>query len=338
VSALPLEIAADQTQVNGFKLVRLGDLLAKPDAPLDYLVDGLLVRGTVSCLVAKPKVGKSTLARGLCFAIARHTEFLGRTTQQGSCIYLALEEREEEVKADFRAMGANGTEPITIHANAAPEAAILHLADLVRSQRPALVVIDPLFRMVHVRDEKAYAEVYRAMGPLIDIARETGTHILVTHHSGKARKSDAIDSPLGSTALGGAVSVLIVLKRTDSYRSIQTVQRIGSDMPEAILTFDPENRYLSLGLSRADVECNEVGSNIVDYLSRAGEKDEPEIMDHIEGAIATKRRALRSVVERGLVRRDGTGKKGDPYIYSFPCTEPIRRTSVQESENMPQTL
>ena len=44
-----------------------------------YLVDGLLVRGTVSALVAKPKVGKSTLARLLCLAVATGKEFFGRT-------------------------------------------------------------------------------------------------------------------------------------------------------------------------------------------------------------------------------------------------------------------
>ena len=331
------ESLANEGQASGFRLERLGDLLAKPDVPPDYLVEGLLVRGTVSAVVAKPKVGKSTFARALCLAVARGVQFLGRSTQQSSCIYLALEERKEEITTDFRAMGADGTEAIDIHADTAPAGAISALVDLVRNQRPALVVIDPLFRLAHIRDEKAYAEVYAALGPLIDTARETNTHILVTHHSGKAQKGDAIDSPLGSTALGGAVSTLIVLKRSESYRSVQTVQRIGEDMPETVLSFDSVTHRLSIGGTRAEADRQAVEREIVEYLKGTGERGEPEIVAHVEGANAVKRKALRSLVERGQVERAGTGKKGNPFKYSFACTEPISRTSVQESENRAHT-
>lgn len=230
-------------------------------------------------------------------------------------------------------MGADGTEAIDIHADTAPAGAISALVSLVRNQRPALVVIDPLFRLAQIRDEKAYAEVYAALGPLIDTARETGTHILVTHHSGKAQKADAIDSPLGSTALGGAVSTLIVLKRSDSYRSVQSVQRIGADMPETILSFDSETHRLSIGGTRAEADRRAVECEIIEYLKGAGERAEPEIVAHVEGANAVKRKALRSLVERRQVERAGTGKKGNPFKYSFACTEPISRTSVQESKN-----
>ncbi len=328
---------ADEGRASGFRLERLGDLLAKPDVPPDYLVDGLLVRGTVSAVVAKPKVGKSTLARLLCLAVATGKEFLDRSTRQGACIYLAMEERKEEITADFRAMGADGTEAIDIHADTAPAGAISALVDLVRNQRPALVVIDPLFRLAHIRDEKAYAEVYAALGPLIDTARETDTHILVTHHSGKAQKADAIDSPLGSTALGGAVSAVIVLKRSDSYRSVQSVQRIGMDMPETVLSFDPATHRLSIGGTRAEADRQAVEREIVEYLKGAGERSEPDIVAHVEGANAVKRKALRSLVERRQVVRAGTGKKGNPFKYLFACTEPISRTSVQESKNHAHT-
>jgi hypothetical protein len=326
------------TRVPGFKLQSLADVLARPDVPPDYLVDGLLVRGTVGMIAAKPKVGKSTLARVLCLAVARGRDFLGRRTNQGSCIYLALEEREQELRADFRAMGATGKDPIHIHADSVPAEGMLALVDLVRSLRPALIVIDPLFRLARVRDEKAYAEVCTALTPLIDVSRETGTHILIVHHSGKSAKGDAIDSPLGSTALSAAVSTLIVLKRTDNYRSVQTVQRIGTDMPETILAFDVDTRELSIGGTRSDVDRDSLAQEIVDYLrSLEGEKTEPEICDAVEGTQALKRRALRSLVERRQVRRDGSGTRGNPFRYSYSRTEYIARTSVQETQKPLET-
>jgi hypothetical protein len=197
------------------------------------------------------------------------------------------------------------------------------------------VVIDPLFRLAHIRDEKAYAEVYAALGPLIDLARETGTHILVTHHAGKSLKSDVIDSPLGSTAIGGAAATIIALNKRDSHRTIQTVTRIGPVIPETILSFDPETRMLSMGGTRAEADRHEVEKEILEYLKTGGEKTEPEIVAQVKGANAIKRNALRALAETKIVNRNGEGKKGDPYLYSFNCTEHKARTSVQESENAP---
>jgi hypothetical protein len=193
------------------------------------------------------------------------------------------------------------------------------------------VVIDPLFRLAHVRDEKAYAEVYAALGPLIDLARETGTHILLTHHAGKSLKADAIDSPLGSTAIGGAAATIIVLYKRESGRTIQTITRIGQVMPETILEFDPETRLLSVGGTKAETDCLDLEREIVEFLVADGENNEPEISEHVGGTTAIKRKALRSLVEKGQVDRAGTGKKGDPYRYSFACTKDIPRTNKQES-------
>ncbi len=333
----PTSKPAATGQADAFDLVPIGDLLSRPEVPPDYLVDGLLIRGTVSVAVSKPKVGKSTFARNLCLAVAQGRPFLGRSTRQGSCIYLALEERHEEITADFRAMGAEATDPVLVHAAPAPLLAIVALADLIRRQRPALVVGDPLFRLASIRDEKAYAEVYAALGPLIDLARETDTHILLTHHSGKSPKVDPIDSPLGSTAIGGAAATAIVLCRRESYRTLQTVTRIGPTIPETVLTFDPETRLLSIGGTRAEADCNALEEEIIEYLRSAGEKIEPEIAEQVEGRNAVKRKALRSLVEKGMVTRAGTGKRNDAFRYSYPCTHPIAGTRVQETENGPQT-
>ena len=175
--------------------------------------------------------------------------------------------------------------------------------------------------------------MYATLGPLIDVSRETGTHILIVHHSGKTAKGDPIDSPLGSTALGGAVATLVSLSRKENYRIIQTRQRIGSDMPETILSFDPTTRELCIGGSRSDLDRDAVASNILEYLkTSADEKTEPEICDAVEGTNAVKRTALRLLVGRGSIRRDGTGRRGDPFKYSYARTEPIQRTAVQETE------
>ncbi len=324
----------------GYSLVPLGELMARPDFPVDYVLESRLVAGTVSAVVAKPKVGKSTFARNLALAVSTGRPFLGSSAPQGEVVYLALEEREEEIKADFLAMGATGDEPIHIHAAEAPEAAMVELVQLLQSRKPRLVVIDPLFRLARIRDEKAYAETYHALGPLIDVARATGTHILVTHHSGKSLKADAIDAPLGSTALGGIVSTLLVLKRGDSYRTLQTVQRIGADLPETVLSFDGETRTLSLGTSKADVEQTESQIRILEYLEESPEpQTQEQIRENVEGQTKTIRAALTSLTQSGKIRQTGEGKRGKPFLYErwFSGSQDIYGTREPETRNEPQT-
>ena len=94
------------------------------------------------------------------------------------------------------------------------------------------------------------------LGPLIDAAKESGSHLMFLHHSSKIAKGDAVDAPLGSTALAGVVSSIIVLRRTENFRTIESIQRIGPDFPETTLTFDPATKRLMLGGSREAFEMN----------------------------------------------------------------------------------
>jgi hypothetical protein len=324
----------------GFSLVSLGELLARPEVPVDWVLEDHLAAGTVSGGFSKPKVGKSTLARNLCLAVARGTDFLGSPVKKGLCIYLALEEREEDVVADFRAMGATGDEQILVHADAIPSAGIHALIGLVQERKPVLVVIDPLIRMVHVRDEKAYAEIYAALGPLIDVARSIGTHIHVTHHAGKALKLDPVDSPLGSTGIAGACSSLIILKRTEAYRTVQTVQRIGQDMPETVLAFDPATRRLSVGGTRFEADREACEAEILEFLSAAdAPQTQAQIRAGIEGQTRIIRAALTALAASGRVGKNGDGTKGKPFLYEFPNSGShyIGRTTKPECEKAAQT-
>ena len=329
-------VTATSSVRTAFVLTQLGDLLNKPDTPVDYVLENVLIAGGVSGVFAKPKVGKSTFARNLCLAVARGEDFLGLKTKKGECIYLALEEREDDLRQDFRAMGADGSESIYIHAASAPVEGISALCDLVREREPVLVVIDPLFRLARIRDEKAYAETYAALGPLIDVAREVGTHVLFSHHAGKGMKADSVDAPLGSTAIGGVASTLVVLKRTRDHRTIETVQRVGADIPETVLEFNSESRKLALGGTRFDADRQVCEFEILEFLKSASEpQTQEQIRSSVEGQTRVIRAALTSLVAVGGIDRTGDGKKGKPFLYAFPNSgsEHMTGTRKPESEN-----
>ncbi len=325
-----------KTKKSSMAPTALTDLFAEPETPVAWLVDGLLPMSGFSALVAKPKVGKSTLARNLAFSIATGTPFLGKDVHQGPVIYYALEEKREEVKKHFRDMGATGCEPINVYAGGATKDAIEQMQAAIREIRPVFIIVDPLFRLIKVRDGNDYAQMTQALEPILRIARDSGSHVQFAHHSPKGKKAEAGDSVLGSIAIFGSVDTLLLMKRHEHYRTIQSIQRYGEDLPETTLCFDMDCRTVTLGKSKLDEDMEGVKKTIFDYLSshKAEPIMEAVIESEVEGRTGLKAKALRELVASGTVIRHGKGAKGDPFKYSpFLLPTYIREGEKENPKN-----
>lgn len=316
-------------------LTRLDSLFKEPEETTAWLVDGLLPSGGFSVMVAKPKVGKSTNARTLALHIASGKSFLGRDVNQGVVIYLALEEKRSEVKKHFQDMGANGNEEIHIYTGGTPTDAIKQIRHAVESLKPSLLIIDPLFRLTKVKDGNDYIQVTNALDPLLRIARELKTHVLCVHHSPKGQR-DGGDSVLGSQAIFGSVDTLLIMKRHEGYRTIQSIQRYGEDLPETILNYDKNTRTVTIGNAREVEDLARVRQEVLTFLGSQNEPaTEPLIVKETEGNTALKRKAIRELVSSGEVKRDGKGGRGDPFKYSRILVPDIN--VKQEYENQKPT-
>jgi hypothetical protein len=316
-------------------LTRLDSLFQEPEETTTWLVDGLLPSGGFSVAVAKPKVGKSTTVRTLALHVAKGESFIGRGVVKGVVIYLALEEKRSEVKKHFRDMGATGNEEIHIYTGGAPVDAIKQIREATELLKPVLVIIDPLFRLTKVKDGNDYIQVTNALDPLLRLARDTGTHVLCIHHSPKGERS-AEDCILGSQAIFGSVDTLIVMKRHEHYRTIQTIQRYGQDLEETILNFDKETRLITIGGTREQESLNLLKNLIIEFLLTQNEPvTEATINQNVEGTIKFKCKALRELVAENKINREGKGSKGNPYKYS---TILLRSICVEvEKENLKKT-
>ncbi len=296
----------------GLVLTSLCDLLSMPVVPQEWVWQDRLAAGALGLIVSKPKVGKSTLARNLALAVSRGQSFLGGAVKPGKVLYMVLEERAQDVTADFRTMGATNDDNIAI----AEAGEMKQVVATLKEIQPVLLVIDPLIRLVSIKDENSYSEMYRALGPLVDVARQTGTHILSVHHSSKSEKSNAIDTPIGSTAISGAMSTVFYMRREGNSRSIQSVQRIGEDLPETILNFDKSSKTLALGATRAVIAVQSIEEKILLVLQEES-MTELEITDAVGGNTKNQRNALRNLTRAGKLIRLGSGTKGKPYRYEL---------------------
>jgi len=329
----------------GFNFIALDDLLAEPEEQKSYVWDKTLPCGGFSIVAAKPKVGKSTLARALAVAVSEGEPFFGRATLKGKVIYLCLEEKRREIAAHFRRMGASGNN-IIIHTGPTPKDALTALEAAIEEHAPSLVIIDPLSRFVRVVDFNSYGEATRQLEPLIDLARlsDCQSHIMTLHHNGKNGERESGDALLGSTGFFGAVDTLLTMHKRERARTVETIQRYGEDLPETIVHLDPETGAVDAAGDMKTFLLEERKSAILetigtDPLSEAAIK---ELAGGTNKGLTS--RAVRSLFEAGRLSRTGSGKKGDPYLYQivgqdggsnavFDVTDPQFSENKKPNEN-----
>jgi hypothetical protein len=324
----------------GFTLTLLESALDEPPERTAFLVDRMLPVGGVSLWGAKPKVGKSVMVRNLAMCISRGEPFLERLSQQGTVLVLALEEKRSEVIDHFRRMGGSD-EQLHLHTGAAPSSSkegLAALAILVAVYQPALVIVDPVFKLVRVKDSSDYAELTRELEPIIELARRTNVHIAVTHHLGKMMREGG-DDVLGSTAIFGAVDTLVLMRRRkDNMRTLETIQRYGSDLAETAVPMDEASGTVSLGAAITELKLGEAKTKVlevldkfaVDYWTNSG-----QIRDEAGLARSVALQVLKELVDAGEIEVRGAGKRNDPFQYRknriFESGSSTARTARTES-------
>ena len=102
---------------------------------------------------------------------------------------------------------------------------------LAECERPALIIIDTMQRFLRAKSTDDYAEMTTLFDTVIGIVEQSRATIMLLHHNGKAARAN-LDNVLGSTAIAGSADTVLLLSRTERYRTIRTMQRTGPDLPE----------------------------------------------------------------------------------------------------------
>lgn len=304
--------AGDQVPADDLALTSLDTLLSEPDDKIEWLIDGLIASGSVNMLAGKPKAGKSTLARQMAFCLATGTPFIGHPCLGGVVWYLVLEDKRAEVRRHFRALGATGGEPVRFLFGNTKDL-MAKLARLAERERPFCIIVDTLQRLIFAKDLNDYAEVTTRLDPVLTIARTTGAAIILVHHAAKADRA-GVDAVLGSTALTGSVDNVFLLNRTDRYRVLSSVQRIGADLEETVITLDDSGRARS-GQSRHTADVDFVRAALLQALTTSAGLTRDEWLEAVEGRKQVKLEALRHLIDSGTTFRTGTGKRNDAFRY-----------------------
>ena len=243
-------------------------LMSLPLTPLNFVVDTLLSQG-LHILAGSPKVGKSWLALWLSVMVAKGEPVWGMSVKQGTTLYLCLE--DSTLRIQNRLFEITEDAPANVHFTTQSDILRKGLEEQLRTfldEHPdtVLVIIDTLQMVRPVRDA-TYANDYRDLSTLKQIADAHGIAILLIHHLRKESADDVFNRISGTTAISGAVdsSFTLVEERRGSGRA--KLSCIGRDIEYRELTLERngENVWELVSDSRTQPEL--LGDRIVYLLS-----------------------------------------------------------------------
>ena len=297
-----------------FRFTPWGELLQEPPETQSWLWDQTLATSSISILISRPKVGKSTLARSIATAVATGGILLGRTVAPGTVLYLqfSAEGKRSELKEALLRSGVPLEDKIWVYTGPTVQEPIEALEQAVAQHRPSLVVIDTMIRWVPVTDANDYSEMSRVTEAIATMARLSGAHIMMLHHAGKADR-DMGDSVLGSTAIFGSVDTMLAMRNRDGRRTLESRQRYGEDMEEIVLDLDLESGLLMAAGSLEEVEFRDTRDAIMAHATDGMTRQ--QILDGVEGKSVTVNRAIRQLMTEGYLERLGAGTRADPMRY-----------------------
>lgn len=242
------------------------DLMARDIPPLSYIVRGLLAPG-LAVLAGRPKQGKSWLSLGMGLSIARGVQALGRHTEQGEVLYLAMEDGERRMQTRIRTLLGASPAPRGLHVayewKGWADGGAEDLEAWLRAH-PAcrLVIIDTWPRVAPPPRAKgdAYADTYGTLGQVQGLAQRMEVAlVLVTHTRKPALQGggDYLDAVIGTTATTGCADTIAVLSR-DRGQETATLSVTGRDIEEVEIPLSWQDGWEALtsdDLQRRAVEA-----------------------------------------------------------------------------------
>lgn len=259
-----------QQKKKTFRKLKTAEALMKKDIPEPVVFIGvgnelpLLVEGTC-ILSAKPKLGKSWLALGMCLALAKGEDFLGYHTKQCSTLYLDLETSEALQQKRLRKMLQGEDVPKNFYLDTETDSLEHGFVEQIEhylgeDPQIGLVVID-VFQIIRSSaksiKETEYEHAYRDITPLNELAQKHHISIMLVCHDRKAVDADdPFSNILGSTGLQGAATQMMVMfrQRKDDPIHISVKGKTIDGLPELNVQLENAQWKIVEGVNTAERE------------------------------------------------------------------------------------
>lgn len=196
------------------ELISSVEIMNTPMKKQRFIVDRMIYPG-IHILSGDPKIGKSWMMLDMCLAVAKGEDFLGRKTEQGQVVYMALEDTFVSLQSRMYELTDEPSENLffTLLANSIGSGLEEDLQEC-KKMFPDLkmIVIDTLQKIRNNIDTK-YGADYQELSILKSIADHLGVAIVLVHHNRKARDSNPNNLISGTNGIAGCADGLLVFTR-----------------------------------------------------------------------------------------------------------------------------
>jgi len=252
--------------------------------PLNYVVEPILPEGLV-LWAGRPKAMKSWTALDLTYCVENGLNFLNHKVQQGSALYLALEDSKRRLKDREAKLSHNNRERApTVDVDAPYLGFGLEesIADWINTaDNPKVVVIDTLARVKQTHKQNKNATAYDLDNELLRKLQKTAIEnrvciILITHLA-KQNHDYNFDRITGSAGLQGIADCMWLIDRGESNKGSFTGRgRDILDFEFAVQWDDSKFRYEYLGdKKKLDLQENRLNViKVMEYLKKDFNKTE----------------------------------------------------------------
>lgn len=226
------------------EIVSAASALANPQPKPPELVYGLLHRGSKLVLGGCSKSFKTWTLIDLAIAVSAGEPFWSMKTAKGRVLYLNLEVQpaffDDRIKAvasaKFVRDELTGLDLWHLRGHAADYRTLLpKITARIRQQGYALLILDPVYKLLGGADENSATEMAEMMNALEGVARETGSAIAFGAHfaKGNAANKDSIDRISGSGVFARDPDTILTLTKheTDDAFVVDATLRNFKPMP-----------------------------------------------------------------------------------------------------------
>lgn len=302
------------------RLPRLGrqsatTLLARTLPTIEHVVSGYIQPG-LSIIAGKPKTGKSWLSLNLGIAVATGGLALGNVqVKQGKVLYLALEDNERRLQQRLRQclQGQPGipadlyldTECPRLDAGGAE--AIREWIDMTENARMVIVDVFTKIRPERHNSDTAYESDYKALGPLKELADETGTAVVVVHHTRKMAAADPFETVSGTNGFTGAADTVLILDRNSQGTTLYARGRDIEEI-ETALQFDKQSgTWLAQGPPSEVRRSDERQAILAALIDEDGPLSPADLSTKLGVPSANIRQLLLKMTAAGEISKSGRG-------------------------------
>ena len=211
--------------------------------PKAAVVDKLIYNGTY-LFVGAPKIGKSFLMAQLGYHVSMGLPLWGYQVNQGSVLYLALEDDFSRIQKRLSRMFGMESTPkfhFATKSKALNEGLEEQLTNFMKEHPDTkLIMIDTLQKVREINgDRYNYSNDYDIVMKLKQFSEKHNICMLIVHHTRKLQSEDCFDMISGTNGLLGAADGAFILQKTKRINNKGILDIVGRDQ-KIYLEFDRE--------------------------------------------------------------------------------------------------